>query len=342
MIQQVADSLSVTQVADTIQATTSSEGGGTYRITPYQVLRMLPRDATPEQQDSAIQAWFQPEQIRYSNRPDTLHLPGHDIPVDLKKVDIPLYYREVFFAKELTVPEAVPSKYGVPGDPVPYTVRNDDTITMLLIFCFITFIVTLGHAHRFIIRQLKNFFFITHNDELMTETKGEIRLQLFLAMQTCLLLAICSFFYANHYVSDTYFLDSDLQLIGLYFILFILFFSLQSLLYWNVNRLFFDDKSNLQWWRASLFLTAASGVLLFPAVLLQVYFSISLENVTFYYLFVLILYLSLTFYKAWDIFFRQNVFSLQIILYFCALEIVPLLAFTGCWWIVTNMLKVNF
>ena len=35
--------------------------------TPYQVLRMLPRDATPAQQDSAIQAWFQPGEIHYSS-----------------------------------------------------------------------------------------------------------------------------------------------------------------------------------------------------------------------------------------------------------------------------------
>jgi hypothetical protein len=106
-----------------------------HRITPYQVLRMLPRDATPDQQDSAIQAWFQPSQIRYSNRPDTLHLPGHDVPVDLSVVNIPVYYREAFFAKELAAPESHPGRYGVAGDPVPYTVRGDNTMTLLLLFC---------------------------------------------------------------------------------------------------------------------------------------------------------------------------------------------------------------
>ena len=34
--------------------------------TPYQVLRLLPKDATPAQQDSAIQAWFEPGEIHYS------------------------------------------------------------------------------------------------------------------------------------------------------------------------------------------------------------------------------------------------------------------------------------
>ena len=65
--------------------------------TPYQVLRLLPKDATPAQQDSAIQAWFQPGEIHYSEQPDTLHLPGHEIPRDLKDVNLPQDYRESFF-----------------------------------------------------------------------------------------------------------------------------------------------------------------------------------------------------------------------------------------------------
>ena len=35
--------------------------------TPYQVLRLLPKDATPAQQDSAIQAWFEPERYTIAN-----------------------------------------------------------------------------------------------------------------------------------------------------------------------------------------------------------------------------------------------------------------------------------
>ena len=67
--------------------------------TPYQVLRLLPEDATPAQQDSAIQAWFQPGEIHYSSQPDTLHLPGHGIGRNLKDVNLPQYYRENFFSK---------------------------------------------------------------------------------------------------------------------------------------------------------------------------------------------------------------------------------------------------
>ena len=56
---------------------------------PYEVLRSLPPDATPAQQDSAIQAVFQPEVIERSTRPDTLHMPGHGKGKDFKEVNLP-------------------------------------------------------------------------------------------------------------------------------------------------------------------------------------------------------------------------------------------------------------
>ena len=50
----------------------------------------------------------------------------------------------------------------------------------------------------------------------------------------------------------------------------------------------------------------------------------------------------LTFYKCYVTFFRRNEFKLQIILYLCTLEIVPLLAFWGALVTTANNLKINF
>jgi len=83
-------------------------------------------------------------------------------------------------------------------------------------------------------------------------------------------------------------------------------------------------------------------VLLFPAVILQAYFGLSIQNVEIYFIIVLIIVKILTIYKCYVIFFRQSVVKLQIILYFCTLEIVPLLAFWGALVITANNLKINF
>ena len=84
------------------------------------------------------------------------------------------------------------------------------------------------------------------------------------------------------------------------------------------------------------------GIVLLPLVLLQSYFDLSLHNAIIYALIVLILVKLLTFYKCHVIFFRGKAFSLQFILYLCALEIVPLFVFYGIMRIVLDYLKIIF
>ena len=101
------------------------------QLTPAQVLSWLPKSATPAQQDSAIQAHFQPAPIRWSTRPDTLHLPGHDAGHDLLKAELPQYYREGFFSHNAMFhPELIGGRIGIAGSPVPYSIHNDDLINL--------------------------------------------------------------------------------------------------------------------------------------------------------------------------------------------------------------------
>ena len=313
-------------------------------MTPYHVLRSLPKDATPAQQDSAIQAWFQPGEIHYSQQPDTLHLPGEGIPKNLKDVNLPQYYRETFFSKDsLLHPEINGGRYGVAGDPVPYTVRADNVITLLLLFCFIIAAIAFANSRTFIVRQLKDLFYMPRSQEsTITETSNEVRFQIFFVLQTCLLLSVTCFFYVNTTVATTFALKSPYLLLAIFFGVIIAYFFLKTLLYTLVDNLFFGSKKNIQWLKALLFITAAEGVILFPAVMLQVYFYMPVQNVVYYLLFTLIAVKIIAFYKSWVIFFRQNTFSLQIFLYFCALEIIPLFALYGILVGIVNQLKINF
>jgi len=314
-------------------------------MTPYQVLRMLPKDATPAQQDSAIQAWFQPGEIHYSEQPDTLHLPGHGIGHNMLEVNLPQYYRESFFSKSTLIKsELNGGRYGVAGDPVPYTVRNDDLFTGLLLLCFILAMVAFANSRRFVTRQLKNFFYPSYNSDssTLTETSSEVRFQFFFVLHTCLLLAITYFFYITHYVADTFILNAQYQVIGIFFGVLVLFFFCKACLYTIVNNVFFNSKKNLQWMKTLLFITSAEGVLCFPCVMLQTYFDLSMQNVLYYFAVVLFFVKILTFYKCWTIFFRTNGVFLQIILYFCALEIIPLLSVWGVLGTIVNELKINF
>lgn len=311
---------------------------------PYQVLRSLPRNATPAQQDSAIQAVFHPKPIRYSDMPDTLHLPGHEIGKNLKEVNIPQYYRQNFFSTDsMYHPEVNGGRYGMAGDPIPYSVRNDSVISMLLIVCFVFSVIALSRTGSVLLRQAKDFFrTIDRKSSFTSETGTELKFQLIFIAQECLLLSVLQYFYTQQFIASTFILESQYLLIAIFFGVIMVHHLLRLGLYTLVNSVFFDLKKNLQWIQSSLSLSALLGLLVFPAVMLLVYFSVSLENVIIYFLISLILVKILAFYKCFIIFFRQKGGFLHLILYFCALEIVPLLALFGFLVLIGNYLKVNF
>ena len=313
-------------------------------LTPAQVLSWLPRDATPAQQDSAIQAHFKPSEIHWSEHPDTLHLPGHDAGVDLMKSDLPQYYREGFFSKDsMFHPELQGGRYGVAGDPVPYSVRNDNIITSLLLACFIFAVIAFANARRFINRQAKDIIYLPHEGTTeFSETSNEIRFQLTLVLITSLLIALLFYFYTLRYIGETFVLRSQYTLITIFLGITVGYFLLKVALYSFVNQVFFDSKRNQQWIKALLFIISIEGVLFFPALVFGAYFELDINKVITYVIIAVVIVKLLTIYKCYIIFFRRNVVHLQIILYFCTLEMIPLLAFWGVLVITANYLKINF
>ena len=311
--------------------------------TPYEVLRTLPHDATPAQQDSAIQATFQPAEIHYSNQPDTLHLPGHEIGVKMTDVDIPIFYDKTFFAKSLQGQAQTQTMYGIPGDPIPYSLRHDHVMTSVLLGMFMLTLLLLSHTRGFFMRQVKTFFNMPRTDDVfMPETSSELRCQFFLVAQTALLLGILQFFYTQQYIGTTFILQSDYILIGIFFVMILGYFLVRALLYTMVNNVFFSTTKNTQWQKIYLLIVSVEGLMVFPLVLLQVYFDLSAKNVILYFAIVLLLTKLLTFYKSFIIFFRRFGGFLQIILYFCALEIIPMVVIWGAMVLIGNLLKINY
>jgi len=261
------------------------------------------------------------------------------------KADLHRYLHDSFFEHDSVCTAEVSTKgYGVAGDPVPYKLRSDNTVTLLLVVSFIVFSVSLAHSQHFITRQLKNFFFIQRNadDEPVGETSGEVRFQLFLVVVGCLLVALAGYMYVVDGVSQTFVLDNDSQLIALLFAATLAFTGVKALLYTMVGHVFFDGKKNIQFLKSVLFIYASASVLLFPIVMLMIYFDLSVQSATYLLGFVLIMVKILSFYKCWVIFFRQKGGVLQTFLYFCTLEATPLLAFGGLMVVLIDFLKINF
>ena len=243
---------------------------------------------------------------------------------------LPLYYRENFFSSDtLFYTERGGHQTGIAGDPIPYTLRGDDLLSSLLLGSFIVLVLSIARSGHFIERQLKNFFFRPYHDSYIGETLTELRFQFFLTALLCLQLAIITYQYVEIYVTDVLTIDNELMLIGIFFSVYSAYLVCKGLLYLLVNNVFFGNQLSLLWMKTLLFINSALCILLFPIVLLTIFFDLSLQNVTYYFIFVLFAVKILTIYKGWTIFFSQNGGILQFFLYFCTLEIVPLLSFTG-------------
>ena len=104
----------------------------------------------------------------------------------------------------------------------------------------------------------------------------------------------------------------------------------------------FDRRDNEQWLKSYLFLVALEGALLFPVIMLVAYFSLPTHIAGVCVAFILIFIKILSIYKCKTIFFKKTGVFLQIFLYFCALEVIPLLALAGSLSMVSQYLRINF
>jgi len=248
-----------------------------------------------------------------------------------------------FFSRDSLI-SAVPDSrgiYGVVGTPIGYQVRTDDMFTALILACFVVFIVALSRSRQFFAHSIRNFFSPAkaERDET-TETGNEMRLQIFLSLLCCMLLAFGSYFVATTYITKTFRVADDYMFILLMFGFFAASFALKFLLVTVVNATLFTGKKSLQYLHSLLFITSAEGVLLYPVVLLQVFFELKVEKAIYYYVFLFAVIKILTFCKSQSIFFRQKGSFFQNFLYFCALEAVPMLIAAAVWLRVVDTLKV--
>ncbi len=225
---------------------------------------------------------------------------------------------------------------------MPYTIAGDNLITGILLSCFILAMVAFAQSHKFIMRQAKNFFYVQHGETTaITETSGEIRFQFFLMLQTCLQFSLLFFLYARSVVSDTFIVE-QYKVVGLFSGAILVYFLFKLLAYTIANLTFFDKRANEQWIKSFLFINSVEGLLVFPVVMLVVYFGLALKMAFVYTAIVVILLKLLSLYKTYIIFFRQKGAFLQDILYFCALEVMPLLTLWGVLTAINGYLKINF
>ena len=232
---------------------------------------------------------------------------------------------------------------GFEGTPISYSPRTDDAIALTLLVCFFLSSIALARGKKFLSQQVKDFVLHRERTSIFdSSTAADVRYLLVLVLQTCVLSGITFLNYFHDTCPALMDHVSSLLLLGIYVGFCLAYFLLKWLLYMCLGWTFFDKNKTNIWLESYSALIYYVGFALFPFVLFLVYFDLSLTNLVIIGSIILIFTKILMFYKWIKLFFHQFSGLFLLILYFCALEIVPCLLLYQGMIQMNNILLIKF
>ena len=232
---------------------------------------------------------------------------------------------------------------GFEGTPISYSPRTDDAIALTLLACFFLSSIALARGKKFLSQQVKDFVLHRERTSIFdSSTAADVRYLLVLVLQTCVLSGITFLNYFHDTCPALMDHVSSLPLLGIYVGFCLAYFLLKWLLYMFLGWTFFDKNKTNIWLESYSALIYYVGFALFPFVLFLVYFDLSLTNLLIIGAIILIFTKILMFYKWIKLFFHQFSGLFLLILYFCALEIVPCLLLYQGMIQMNNILLIKF
>ena len=227
---------------------------------------------------------------------------------------------------------------GVEGQPVARLIGSDTSMMVLVMVCFVFCIVALASIKPYATKLLKEIFFSPRDENWVSAATPEVWIALGMTVLDCLMLGILAVVGLNAFLKPLPLDDGYLLPVALMTACFAGYMLMKWILYAVVNYVFFSGNKNLHWMRFSLQAVSVEGILFFPAVVLLITVDCAIEKLVYYFAFVVFFVKFLTFYKCWNIFFKQKELFLQTFLYFCALEIVPVAVLGGILITIVEML----
>ena len=232
---------------------------------------------------------------------------------------------------------------GFEGTPISYSPRTDDAIALTLLACFFLSSIALARGKKFLSQQVKDFVLHRERTSIFDSSPAaDVRYLLVLVLQTCVLSGITFLNYFHDTCPALMNQVSPLLLLGIYVGFCLAYFLLKWLIYMFLGWTFFDKNKTNIWLESYSALIYYVGFALFPFVLFLVYFDLSLTNLVIIGSIILIFTKILMFYKWIKLFFHQFSGLFLLILYFCALEIVPCLLLYQGMIRMNNILLIKF
>ena len=233
-------------------------------------------------------------------------------------------------------------KDGMPGEPLPYMLHSDWMVTSVLFACMILVCVVFASGKKHWLQIFRNFIQNRERSSMFDEvTITDVRHTFLLLGHSWLMLGFCAYYYGVKMLPRLFEVVSH----GYLLLGFVLGATSLQLLKWflyrMVNWTFFQKERYMLWNAAFFHLQIGLGLALLPVFLLAVYFDIS-SQLSFGMMGILLVFAKIAlFWKCFSNFFEKIYGVLHLILYFCALEILPdLIWWKGMEWM-NNFLILN-
>ena len=348
MILSSCDTLDVAKPTDEWQDTEAVKTDSVKEYHGFSVWRIAQSmpNATPQELDSVIQARLPERERHRSTRPDTLSIPGLEAKSTITKLeDLPVCYKMSYFQNDtLLHPEIIirPSRYS--ATPLPYRLWRDNWITGTVLLCFFVMAFIIHLNGKQLLTRSRSFFFGSQhqNEPRAIRTSLEEQSTIIMTFMLCLIGGLGFFEYTQNHLELFLGRLSPYILLGSYIGCWMVYFILKNLLYTFIDWIFFDKDSHLLWMDTYSFLLIVESILMYGIIVIGVYFGLMPKNIFYAALSVIIAIKSLLLYKAHQIFFPEIHGSLHLFVYFCTLELVPLLAIARILMWITDLLIVNY
>ena len=216
----------------------------------------------------------------------------------------------------------VPVVTGMQGEPMPYKMESDEAVIGAVLFCFVLILLALQRGSKSVIPYLKEAVTVRNRAGFYEEKVALSSVSsAALCFSTILTSGICLYrYYASPLLPEGI---GHLLVLMAYICAFAVLIVGKYLLYDFVNWIFFNKEKNQRWKQSYWGLIAAAGVVLFPSVLFAVFLDSEIQISDYLLLMILVIFKILLFYKLIGNFFVHFYGILHLILYFCALEIIP-------------------
>ena len=211
------------------------------------------------------------------------------------------------------------------GEPVPYSIYNDNTILVLYVLSLLMGAYTLMRDGGGILERIKFMLYYSGQSTPYNTRAGISKTGSFtLYTNTILYSTIITFVYMQKALSNED--RGNLIMFAAIVLLYIIFLAIKFIVYETVNRTLFSAKQAHEWSLSYFFTIKTASILLMPLVSALILLpTLSDTFVRIYLAIVGIMFFIVLSLRCFNIIFSKTFYFLDIFLYLCAIEVLPLI-----------------